>query len=93
MGEFHIVWIIENCHFAQAHISQQIYLPHYNDFIKEHDGVSNYQPHDCLLDRLFRRRSQKTSKLRVTGISAGNSPATGEFPAQMASNAEIISIW
>ena len=34
MGEFHIVWIIEDCHFAQAHISQQIYLPHYNDFVK-----------------------------------------------------------
>ena len=22
----------------------------------EHDGVSNHQPHDCLLDRLFKRR-------------------------------------
>ena len=36
---------------------------------------------------------QKTSKLRVTGLCAGNSPATGEFPAQMASNAENVSIW
>ena len=26
------------------------------------------------------------SKLRVTGLCAGNSPGTGEFPAQMASN-------
>ena len=33
------------------------------------------------------------SKLRVTGLCAGNSPVTGEFPAQMASNAENISIW
>ena len=33
-----------------------------------------------------------TSKLRVTGICAGNSLATGEFPAQMASNAEDVSI-
>ena len=23
-----------------------------------HDGVSNHQPHDCLLNRLFRRRSK-----------------------------------
>ena len=38
------------------------------------DSVSNHQPHDCLLNRLFRRRSQKTSKLRVTGLCAGNSP-------------------
>ena len=57
------------------------------------DSVSNHQPHDCLLKRLFRRRSKKTSKLRVTGLCAGNSPGTGEFPAQMASNAENISIW
>ena len=34
----------------------------------------------------------KTSKLRVTGLCAGNSPGTGEFHAQMASNAENISI-
>ena len=38
-------------------------------------------------------RSKKTSKLRVTGLCAGNSPMTGEFPAQMASNAENVSIW
>ena len=56
------------------------------------DGVSNHQPRDCLLNRLFRRRSKKTSKLCVTGLCAGNSPVTGEFPAQMASNAENVSI-
>ena len=56
------------------------------------DGVSNQQPHDCLLNRLFRRRSKKTSKLRVTGLCAGNSPGTGEIPAQMASYAENVSI-
>ena len=57
------------------------------------DGVSNYQPNDCLFNRLFRRRSKKTSKLRVTGLCVGNSPGTGEFPAQRASNAENDSIW
>ena len=41
----------------------------------------------------FRRRSKKTSKLRVTGLCEGNSPATGEFPAQRAIDAENISIW
>ena len=41
----------------------------------------------------FRRRSRKTSKLRVTGLCAGNSPVTGEFPTQMASNAENVSVW
>ena len=69
------------------------------------DSVSNNQLHDCLLNRLFRRRSKKTSKLRATGLCEGNSPKTGEFPAvpgefpaQMASNAEMspfddVSMW
>ena len=56
------------------------------------DGVSNHQPHDCLLKRLIRRRSKKTSQLRVTGLCERNSPVTGDFPAQRASNAENISI-
>ena len=51
-----------------------------------------YQPHGCLLNRLFRSRSKKTSKLHVTGLCAGNSPVTGEFTAQRASNAEKVSI-
>ena len=57
------------------------------------DSVSNHQPHDCLLNCLFRRRSKKISKLRVTGLCVVNSPGTGEFPAQRASNAENVSIW
>ena len=57
------------------------------------DSVSNHQPQDCWLNRLFRRRSKKTSKLRVTGLCAGNSPWTAEFPAQMASDSENVSIW
>ena len=53
----------------------------------EHDGISNHQTHDCLLNHLFRCISKKTSQLHVTGLCAGNSPVTGEFPAQRASNA------
>ena len=34
----------------------------------DHDGVSNHQPHGCLFNRLFRRWSTKTSKLRGTGF-------------------------
>ena len=59
---------------------------HHND----HNGVSKHQPHGCCL---LRCRSKKTSKLRVTGLCAGNSPLTSEFPAQRASNAEYVSIW
>ena len=53
----------------------------------DHDGVWNHQPHGCLLNRLFRRRSKKTSKLCVTDLRAGKSPA------QLASNAVNVSIW
>ena len=59
----------------------------------EHNGISNHQPHDCLLNWLFRHRSKKISKLGVTGLCEGNSPETGEFPTQRASNSENVSIW
>ena len=62
---------------------------HYN----ERDGVSNHWHLHCLLNCWFRCRSKKTSKLHVTGHCAGDSPVTGEFPAQKASNMENISIW
>ena len=45
-----------------------------------HDGVSNLQPHGCLLNRLFGRRSKKTSELRVTGLCAGKSPGSVNSP-------------
>ena len=54
---------------------------------------SNHQSHDCLLNRLFKHRWKKISTLRVTGFCEGNSPVTSEFPAQTASNAEIVSIF
>ena len=38
-------------------------------------------------------RSKKISNLRVTDLCVGNSPVTGEFPTQRASNAENVSIW
>ena len=44
------------------------------------NGVSNRQPHDCLLNRLFRRRTKKTSKLRVTGLCAGIHRWPVKFP-------------
>ena len=57
-----------------------------------HDGVSNHQPRDCLLNGLFRRKSKQPSKFRFTGLRQGNSLVTGEFPVQRTSNAEKVSI-
>ena len=68
-------------------------MGHYNDVI-----MSAMAPHITILTIVYstvysRRRSKKTSKLRTTGLCAGNSPVTGEFLAQRASNAENVSIW
>ena len=46
----------------------------------DHYGVSNHQPHDCLLNHLFRRRSKKTSKLCITGLCVGNPPGPVNSP-------------
>ena len=59
----------------------------------QHDGISDHQPHHCLLNYLFRYRSKNISKLHVTGLCEGNSPVTSEFPAQRASNVGNVSIW
>ena len=59
----------------------------------ERNGISNHRRLHCFLKRWFRRKSKQTSKLRVIGLCVGNSPVTGEFPAQKVSNAENVSIW
>ena len=58
----------------------------------EHDGVSNHQPHDCLLNRLFKAQIKENIK------APRHWPLCGEFtghrwiPAQRTSNAENVSM-
>ena len=59
---------------------RRINLPPLHWRSNDHDGVSNHQPHGCLLNRLFRGRSKKTSKFRVTGLCVGNSPGPVNSP-------------
>ena len=62
----------------------------------DYDGVSIHQPHDCLLNHLFRHRSKKThssASLAFVRPVTGEFPVIGEVPAQRASNAENVSIW
>ena len=56
------------------------------------DDVLNHRHLDGLLNGLFRRRSNKISKLRVTGLFEGNSLVNDEFPSLMASKAGNVSI-
>ena len=99
MMQYHIIWYntVLLSSVAWFHVYRWKFTTHSsrsgNSLQWRHDrrdGFSNQQPHDCLLNHLFRRRSKKTLKLRVTGLCAGNSPVTGEFPAQIASDAEIF---
>ena len=91
-----LYWLIlKYCKLLKRHTDNPILYQYFSLQWRQNgrDSVSHHQPQDCLLSRLFRRRSKKTSKLRVTGLYVGNSPMTGEFPAQMTSNAENVSIW
>ena len=58
----------------------------------DHDSVSNHQPHDCFYNRLFRQIKGNIKAPRHWPL-CGEFTGTGEFPAQRASNAEIVSIW
>ena len=64
--------------FSPRRINKSVQALHWRH--NDHDGVSNHQPYGCLLDRLFGRRSKKTSKLRVTGLCVGNSPVPVNSP-------------
>ena len=68
-----LLWRYRNENYVQPPFFCITLRWHHND----HDGVSNHQPHGCLLNRLFWRRSEKTSNL----------------PAQRASYAENVFIW
>ena len=74
-------------HTGRRHSSRSLQWRHNGS-----DGVSNHHPHIYLLNLLFRWRAKKTSKLRVTGLCAGNSSVAGEFPAQMVWKAENVCI-
>ena len=68
-------------------------LNHYNDVIMS-AMASQFTSLTIVYSTVYsRRRSKKTPKPRVTGLCEGNSPVTGEFPAQRASSAENVSIW
>ena len=59
----------------------------------ERDGVSNLQRLDCysiVCSGADQRKHQSTASLTFV---RGNSPMTGEIPAQRDSNAENVSIW
>ena len=68
-------------------------LPHYSDVIMDAMASLITSLTSVYLTVFIHAQIKENIKVRVTGLCAGNSPETGEFPAQMASNTENVSIW
>ena len=60
---------------------------HHNEL----NGVSNHPASRLFAQPFVQAQIKEKSKLRVTGLCEGNSPVTGEFPTQRASNKENVS--
>ena len=60
------MYIKNRCQKAWSWTRLSLQWRHYGS-----DSVSNHRRPYCLLNRLFRRRSKNTSKLRVTGFCEG----------------------
>ena len=65
---------------------------HYSDVIMG-AMASQITSLKIIFSTVYSGKSKKSSKLPATGICTGNSPVTGEFPAQRARNTENVSIW
>ena len=91
-----IAWFTSAAYFISAFgwISAPPFVVEYTTLQWRHNGCNGVSNHSRLFTLPFGQAQIKfTLKLRITGLCAGNSPVTGEFPAQMASNAENVSIW
>ena len=64
------------CEFTSKNVGSGIF--HYSDLIMS--AMATKSPASRFFTQPF-IQGQKTSKFRVTGLCAGNSPVTGEFPA------------
>ena len=60
--------------------------------VLHYDDLWNYQPCDCLLNSSFKAQIKENIKAPRHCLYAGNSPMTGEFPAQRDSDTENASI-
>ena len=75
---YHKISFETSAKYSEIHPS--FHCEHYNDVIMTTMASQITSLMSCLPNRLFRRRSKKTSKLRVTGLCAGNSPGPVNSP-------------
>ena len=79
-----------NTNYKKRDTPPNVQTIHYSDVIMGAMAIES--PASPLSTQPFIQK-QKISKLRVTGLCAGNSPVTSELSAQMASSAENVPIW
>ena len=84
---------LQNPFYFRQHSFCPALIGHYNEVIMSAMASQITSPMIVHSTIYTMRKSKKPSKLRVTGLCAGNSLVTGEFSAQRASNAENVSIW
>ena len=82
-------WLIESVMYIMGmmlHNDSMVYIPLLTLQWRHNgsDSLSNHQPHDCFINHLFRHRWKKTPKLCIM--------EAGEFPTQITSHAENVSI-
>ena len=90
MGDFDITWLVNN-RVGEIWVNGH----YYNDVIMG-AIASQITSLTIVYSNVYSgadQRNYQTSKLRVIGLCAWNSPVTGEFPTQMASNAENVFVW
>ena len=81
------VWFTKS--YIHCNRDMLLHVSHYSNVIMS-EMASQIISRTSIYSTVYSGRSTKTSKLRVTGLCAGNLPVTGEFPAQRASNAENL---
>ena len=94
----HVLRFYHACYMlvSMSHLGQSVIIICMSPLLwrhNDHDSVSNHQPYGCLLNRLFWRRSKKTSKLRVTGLCVGNSPGPVNSPHKWPVTRKMFPFW
>ena len=83
-------------YFLEIHVNRAYHQPfwvlHYSDVIMG-SMASQITSLMVVNSTVYSVEIKININARVTGLCVGNSPVTGEFPAQMASTAENVSIW
>ena len=88
------LWIMGQVHIRICELGLlETTVLHYNDVIMS--AMASQIPRLTIVYSTVYSicRSQKTSKLRVTGLCERNLPMTGEFSAQRVSNVKNVSNW